>query len=420
MPKRKLSTKEKHKESVITTSLGKLFKHNTGDKTENERRKWLSIQIIRYAVQQISQINILANYFANLYALEKSDQPLPPAFTSESQTFWNWTQAFCSTFRGKIKLPTSEKNEEQKKIIEDLTKIYYKYIHNLWQGKLPERECLGHITSYESRKRVTNFKTMYMTTFFSRQRKVLRDQVQTLLPSENKASQYKVLSYCIRQINNNTASIEKETQDMPECVHTLIETHKRILNIENDIREEVIFERAEHFVPYFGYLWKYYKEKNDTSCEEYAKSDIRKRKVKWKLFPIIPQLQIQSNFIDINIDGLLNLVNLSETKSWLKHVQKIRKDDTIPAEWVKINWVTLTGREETKANPTQWYAIHKQEHLNNFYTNIHKSFSGLLSSDGQQAKIHIKKEILVVSKKKKKGTKDATVSRAMVEYWFVT
>src|SRR5438046_4973393 len=101
------SKKNREKETVFTTSLGsivaKCTDNNNGniDNEEALRRKWLTQNIIRYASEKVSELNVVGNLFITLYFQYILEKQIPFHTMINDSTFWNWCVDFCSCLKGK-------------------------------------------------------------------------------------------------------------------------------------------------------------------------------------------------------------------------------------------------------------------------------------------------------------------------------
>jgi hypothetical protein len=94
---------------VVTTALASLF-YKTSD-VESHRRKFVAVQLIRYATQAVAKINTLSNLLMSLFVMDlvHNDQPIPLRLSHMNHTMWNWAMFLCTTSNGKSKPHSLEK-----------------------------------------------------------------------------------------------------------------------------------------------------------------------------------------------------------------------------------------------------------------------------------------------------------------------
>jgi hypothetical protein len=102
-------TTSKHR--VVTTAFASLF-YKTPD-VELHRRKFVAVQLVRYAIQEVAKINTLANQLMSLFVMDlvQNYQSIPLRLSDINHTMWNWAMILCSTNDGKSKPHPLEKEE---------------------------------------------------------------------------------------------------------------------------------------------------------------------------------------------------------------------------------------------------------------------------------------------------------------------
>ena len=324
----------------------------------------------------------------------------------------------------------------------------------------PDRAGLSDIMHAENAKRRTCFNNMYGRTLLTRQSKVIRAQI-SLLPTLQqldleekpaKAIRYLCTRYVQYHVNrwpwtaNFLAIWNKHAGDVDHgpAMHDLeqlINEHQAAFG-PNDtwalhqpyyrLSEEDASSHAACYVYYFHYLAQQY--------AQYANGEIPG---KWQAFSVIPQTSQKMPFIDISAKAVVGLVALSRKKKVQDHVvaqlSLYRPEDARDEQTARvmeavravpcIDWLKC-GEDDHRVTTT-WAQAHQQQLFDLLFSpswrgilkktdkSKHQQyqFECMLSTDGQQARLHVSTRLLVQTDDEQEKMETTTVTRDKFESW---
>jgi hypothetical protein len=227
--------------------------------------------------------------------------------------------------------------------------------------KWPERGSLGEILNPESKKRVTSFKNLYSTTFYDRQEKVVRNQIehfgqigsppveifqQLKLEKKKHNSLRNAITRCVvGRINRREENEKFESKRnlivsgpknnlLPEflvLIDDLVKEHQSHFGPSplSDSRYQLsntdCGNHASCYVHYFSYLHNQHERFATLKDQQILKGE-KVSKTKWPLFPIVPQIKFQIPFIEINPLTVRDLVNFSNRAVCQKYLHSCLDD----------------------------------------------------------------------------------------------
>ena len=147
------------------------------------------------------------------------------------------------------------------------------------------------------------------------------------------------------------------------------------------------------YVHYFHYLSKQYTI-NRTAQRRGQSEGAARSRVKWKPFPVVPQCSDRPPFIELTPLGILGLVQISKMPA----VQNSLASAGCGTEHTTIDWVQCSYEDarakvtchnvfEAFLSPTTYQKLLRSADGSKYSS---KSFGNLISTDGQQAKLHYK------------------------------
>jgi len=350
-------------------------------------------------------------------------------------------------------VPDGPVAQDKRRTLETLSYVFKQiFLHLLPSNfQFPPRDGLNAELETEAVKRKTNFDNMCFTTLLGRQTKVLRWRVDGLVREHFPTTDHPSLSSKIytQHVNATVTGAtkiaygaingwrpagtgddhdrdatyqndikelfipapskkrfivsktkRKQFQHDFECL--LIE-HRECIDTErwcdpirgghpSGVSEKTVQKHPASFLPYLAFLNSEYMAHNADLTDE-------TRKFTWKSFAPIPQLSLDLAFIDITARGLCKWAAFSKTAMWKKHIDLLRKDlvDKHPCESIELDWIC----PDATGDVARWGDVHKEIVVDRFFnidafvdlnlSNQRKICAPTytVSTDGQQAKIHI-------------------------------